>query len=365
MKEDLTNELTARNEYSVIGVMSGTSLDGLDLALVHFTRKSVSDPWSFDLRQTETLTYPEALQTQLKEAISFSEESLNSLNDELGTYIGGAIANFLQGRELQADLIASHGHTIFHQPKKGITLQIGSGQRIFESTGIPVVSNFRQADVKAGGQGAPLVPIGDRDLFGKYELALNLGGIANISFEKNDQRLAFDICPFNMALNELANQKGLNYDAGGELARRGKVDVNLLKALNDVGYIHKPAPKSLGLEDYLQDWQPLLRNSSICLEDKMATYVEHAAIQIADVINDSSGHSVLVTGGGAYHDFFISRLKVFSRANVVLPSQEIIEFKEALVFAYLGLLRLENKANCLASVTGANYDVCGGDIVGL
>lgn len=354
-----------RNECSVIGVMSGTSLDGLDLAYVQFSRKSPAAPWSFELWQTETLNYPETFLTQLKDAITYSEEKLSILNDELGTYIGGAIASFLHRRELQADLIASHGHTVFHQPNKGITLQIGSGQKIFEKTGIPVVSNFRQADVKSGGQGAPLVPIGDRDLFGKYDLALNLGGIANISFDKNGRRLAFDICPFNMALNELANQKGLKYDSEGELATRGQVDANLLKALNDVGYIYKPAPKSLGLEDYLQDWQPLLRNSSICLEDKMATYVEHAAIQIAGVINKSSGRSVLVTGGGAYHDFFISRLKVFSRANVVLPSQEIIEFKEALVFAYLGLLRLENKPNCLSSVTGADHDVCGGDIVGL
>lgn len=365
MKEDITNELIGRNEYSVIGVMSGTSLDGLDLALVSFTRNSPITPWTFKIEQTETLTYPEKLLSQLKEAITFSEDMLNKLNETLGYYIGEAIRNFLQRSESQVDLIASHGHTVFHQPEKGVTLQIGSGQRIFDAVGIPVVSNFRQADVKAGGQGAPLVPIGDRDLFTEYDLALNLGGIANISFNKNGSRLAFDICPFNMALNEFADQKGLRYDSGGELASGGRVDTNLLQALNDVGYIHKPAPKSLGLEDYLQDWQPLLRNSSICLEDKMATYVEHAAIQIADVINNSSGHSVLVTGGGAYHDFFISRLKRFSRAYVVLPSQEIIEFKEALVFAYLGLLRLENKANCLASVTGADYDVCGGDIVGL
>ena len=196
-------------------------------------------------------------------------------------------------------------------------------------------------------------------------MALNLGGIANISFDRNGKRQAFDICPFNMVLNDLAAEANLKFDDRGLLASQGKVQKNLFYQLNEISYLSKNAPKSLGLEDYLSDWQPLLRKSGLSLEDKMATCVEHLAHQISLVIRQANKAKVLVTGGGAYHDFFISRLRNFTLAEIVIPNQDIIEFKEALVFAYLGLLRLQNIPNCLSSVTGAPFDVCGGEIIGL
>lgn len=352
------------NQLKVVGVMSGTSLDGLDLALVHFEREDRNSGWSFRLERCETIVYPVELEASLKEAIDFSEEDIAKLDLELGHYIGKCVNAFLRKSSLKADLVASHGHTVFHQPDKGISLQIGAGRAIFETTGIPVVNNFREADVQAGGQGAPLVPIGDRDLFADYDLALNLGGIANASFDQNGKRVAFDICPFNMALNELAREKGLKFDDKGALASKGQVEEELLAELNKVPYLLKSEPKSLGLEDYLAHWQPILKKSRFSLECKLATFVEHAAEQIAKVINDSESKKVLISGGGCYHDFFISRLRNASKAELFIPDKEIIEFKEALIFAYLGLLRIQGRPNCLASVTGAKHDVCGGDFFG-
>lgn len=352
------------NELKVVGVMSGTSLDGLDLAIVHFKRKDEKARWSFSLEHCHTVTYPLELENDLKGAIHKSKDKIAELDLEFGKFIGQNVNDFLDSSSSEVDLIASHGHTVFHQPNEGITLQIGSGKAIFETTGIPVVNNFRQADVAAGGQGAPLVPIGDRDLFGEYDLALNLGGIANASFERKGDRIAFDICPFNMALNELAAEKGLKYDDKGSLASTGRVEHELLAELNDIAYLHKSEPKSLGLEDYLSQWQPILKKSGFSLESKMATFAEHAAIQIGRIINNSGSKNVLISGGGCYHDFFITRLKNASKAELFIPDKEIVEFKEAIVFAYLGLLRVKGNFNCLASVTGAKQNVCGGDLFG-
>lgn len=338
--------------------MSGTSLDGLDIILASFQK--TGQKWDFRIEKAETVTYPEDMSRDLRNAVDSNNKQLHDLDISLGRFIGNTVKHFLD--KDQVDFIASHGHTIFHQPEKGITLQIGSGEDIAESSGLPVINNFRVKDVSLGGQGAPLVPVGDRDLFSDYAYCLNLGGIANVSFERENTRLAFDICPFNMALNELANQNGLDYDDKGLMARKGKVDNQLLDALNKIPYLSDKAPKSLGLEDYRKYWQPLISSSSLYIEDKMCTFTEHAAMAIGKQLVGANDHKTLITGGGTFHDYFISRLKSYTATAIVIPNKQLIEFKEALVFAYLGLLRHSDRPNCLASVTGASQDSSGGDL---
>lgn len=343
--------------------MSGTSLDGLDLALVKFSW--TGGKWCFEVLKAETVSYDDELSKSLREAIDYSAEKLELLDRQLGHFIGEKVTSFCKDQPFVADFVASHGHTIFHQPEKGVTLQIGDAQSIKEVCGLPVINNFRQQDVNLGGQGAPLVPIGDRDLFSEYDICINLGGIANLSFQAHDARRAFDVCPFNMALNEIARSMGLHFDDGGRQASRGKVDTGLLEQLNAVPYLHSNGPKSLGFEDYRKFWQRILNDSDASATDKLRTFVEHAAIQIARAIDQASKNTrVLITGGGTFNAFFLSRLKQLSNADLVVPDEIIINYKEALVFAYLGLLRFHDLPNCLASVTGARADSSGGDKYG-
>ena len=348
-------------QYNIVGAMSGTSLDGLDLVLVNFTK--VEKKWHFNVEKAETITYPKELLEQLKFAIDQEKEEIKALDFRLGEFIGLAVNEFL-GTNQAVDFVASHGHTIFHQPEKGITMQIGNGQQITKTCGLPVINNFRTLDVSLGGQGAPLVPIGDRDLFSNYTYCLNLGGIANVSFQSEGNRVAFDICPFNMALNELANEKGLSFDDRGQIASKGVVNQDLLQALNQIPYLSQAPPKSLGLEDYRKFWLPLIASSSISVEDRMCTFTEHAAIQVAKSMMGTAGEKVLITGGGTYHDHFISRIQALCKSTICIPDTEIINFKEAVVFAYLGLLRHLGEPNCLCSVTGASRNSSGGEIYG-
>lgn len=352
----------SKNKYLILGVMSGTSVDGLDMALVEF-RKGVAK-WQFKVIHAQTSPYPTEWEERLKEAIFSSEENVQTLDSGYATYISGLINNFIKEKP-QPDLIASHGHTIFHQPDKGITVQIGNGDVISSNTGLPVVWDFRSLDVSLGGQGAPLVPVGDRDLFPDYDFCLNLGGIANISYQHAGERIAFDICPINMALNPLAQQLGKPFDKGGELARSGNINENLLTQLNEIPYCKETPPKSLGLEDYQQHWQPIIASNVCSIADKLRTTVEHVAIQVGKVINSIEPNgSVMVAGGGALNTFFIERLRANTQAKVIIPEREIIEFKEAIVFAYLALLRINGQPNCLASVTGAQRDNSGGKLSG-
>lgn len=354
----MIESLSHKQSFKVVGVMSGTSLDGLDVALVRFDWE---DSWRFNLEKAVVVKYPNALQKALTSAIDQGSSSLKKLDSELGDFIGEAIsASFHQG-DSSIDFIASHGHTVFHQPDKGLTLQIGDGTRINSRAGLPVVNNFRAKDVSLGGQGAPLVPIGDRDLFGTYDYCLNLGGIANISYQSAGERLAADICPMNMALNALSEKLGEPFDDEGKLAAGGNIDSILLEELNAIDFLMKRGPKSLGYEDYRALWLPILDNSEISVTDKLTTFCEHVAIQVS---NNLKKGKILCTGGGAYNQYFVSRLKEISGLEVVIPSPEIIEFKEAIVFAYLGLLRVLGQPNCLASVTGAEKDNLGGDLYG-
>jgi len=354
--------MSKTNDYLILGVMSGTSVDGLDLALVQFRHAQGS--WAFELKAAQTMPYSKAWSDDLKTAIDFREPELKAFDLEYGMYLGKCINDFLADKP-KPDFVASHGHTVLHQPEKGITLQVGNGDQINQTCGLPVVSDFRSLDVKLGGQGAPLVPIGDRDLFSEFDYCLNLGGIANVSFEEGGQRRAFDICPINMALNPLAQLLGHEYDHQGDFAREGQLDSELLDSLNQIPYCKAPYPKSLGLEDYLKHWQPLIASSTSSTPDKLNTLVEHVAIQIAAVVNHGKpGSQLLVTGGGAFNIYFMDRLQAQCRADVVIPKSDIVEFKEAIVFAYLGLLRKLDLPNCLASVTGASKDNSGGILTG-
>ena len=358
----MSKTVSKKQHFLVLGVMSGTSVDGLDLALVAFEK--VGDHWQFSLQAADTVPYPAAWVQDLKGAISFSDHELNAFDLEYGMYIGKAVKEFLADKA-QPDFIASHGHTVFHQPEKGVTLQVGNGEVISRECGLPMIYDFRTLDVLLGGQGAPLVPIGDRDLFHAYDLCLNLGGIANLSFHEGGNRRAFDICPINMALNPQAQLLGAEYDQDGQWARQGKIDESLLRALNDIAFCHQPYPKSLGLEDYLQHWEPIINASSISAYDKLSTIVEHVAMQIAAVVKAQNPEGkLLITGGGAFNSYFIERLQAHCQAHITIPDAKIIAFKEAIVFAYLGLLRLHELPNCLASVTGASRDNSGGKMSG-
>ena len=338
--------------------MSGSSLDGLDLALVKF--KEEGEHYDFQILAAETLPYPDFWKTQLSEAFHKQPEELTQLDKDYGRYLGEQVLAFAKKHNATPDFVASHGHTIFHKPEQHYTLQIGDGQELAKACGFLVINDFRSEDVSKGGQGAPLVPIGDKLLFSDYEICLNIGGIANVSYDENGQRIAYDLCITNQALNYLAQMEGLPYDRDGELARSGEVDFTLLKKLNNLPFFIQEPPKSLGrefFETYQKDW---LKGLSV--PDMLATFVEHIALQIALPISFLPKGKILCTGGGARNKYLIERLQARTKHEVVVPKKMIIDYKEALVFAFLGLLRLEGKTNVLASVTGAESDSCSGRI---
>ncbi|MBK9413585.1 MAG: anhydro-N-acetylmuramic acid kinase [Bacteroidetes bacterium] len=346
------------SKYNVVGIMSGTSLDGVDLAYCTFLHEL---NWKFQFHFGKTIPYSNQWKEKLKTAQFLSPEELNALDEEFGTYLGGLVKDFIDERNLEVDFISSHGHTIFHQPQKGITVQIGSGQAIKNVTGKTVVCDFRKGDVALGGQGAPLVPIGDKLLFSQMDYCLNLGGIANISFEKNNERIAFDICACNIVLNELVGERELVYDEDGEIARTGKLNKALLEELNQINFYKQPFPKSLGREDIDREVFPVLARYEISLEDRLNTFCKHIAIQISEVLGqDISDAKMLITGGGTLNKFLLECIEDKCNLKIVIPPKDIIDFKEAIIFAFLGVLRIRNESNCLKSVTGAERDSSGG-----
>ena len=345
-------------ETTAIGLMSGSSLDGLDIALVRFTE--VNEKYRFQILEAETLPYPDAWKKQLSEAFHKQPSELTELDKAYGQYLGEQVLAFAQKHNAAPDFVASHGHTIFHKPEEHYTLQIGDGQALADACGFLVINDFRSEDVSKGGQGAPLVPIGDQLLFSDYEICLNIGGIANVSYDENGKRIAYDICIANQALNYLAQRKGLDYDRDGNLAQSGKVDMDLLKKLNKHPFYGQMPPKSLGREFFETYQKDLLKDISV--EDLLATFTEHIALQIALGVSHLPKGRILVTGGGARNKFLMERLQARSSHEVVVTDKMIIDYKEALVFAFLGLLRMGGKTNVLASVTGAESDSCSGKI---
>ncbi len=347
-----------RNFLYIIGLMSGTSLDGIDLVYVKFSK---SDIKSFEILYSETIPYSKKWKGILQEAISFSDDKLIILDKEYGRLLGNEINIFIDKYGIKTiDFIASHGHTILHQPENKMTLQIGNGQTISSITNRKTVCDFRTQDVALGGQGAPLVPIGDEILFADYDFCLNLGGFSNISFKQNDQRIAFDISPVNIVLNFYAQRLGYEYDKGGLLATEGTINSELLEKLNGLEFYKKPPPKSLGLEWVQEVIFPLIDAIEVDNKNILRTFLEHTAIQIGKIIYRNT--SVLVTGGGVFNSFLMQRIAYYSKTKITLPTKEIINYKEALIFAFLGLLKVDNQINCLKSVTGANKDHSSGKI---
>ncbi len=348
-------------KITAIGIMSGTSLDGLDMCLAEF---HYDGKWYYRIIRAACVEYDEFWKRKLGTAYQLTAEQLQHLHEEFGQFIGENVNSFLRSNHLEKpELICSHGHTVFHQPEKGITVQIGDGQTIANETGITCINDFRSLDVSLGGQGAPLVPIGDELLFSEFDACLNLGGFSNISFKEDGERRAFDICPVNIVLNELANRLNQPFDRNGELSRSGKLNEALLDELNRLDLYTEEIRPSLAREWVESTINPILRASSLSEVDLMRTFVEHVAIQIARVIErKSAGGRVLVTGGGAYNSFLLERMNVYCLADLVIPDKQTIEFKEALIFAFLGVLRMNDQINVLRSVTGAERDSCSGAV---
>jgi len=339
-----------------IGLMSGTSLDGVDLV---YTKFDFVNSYSFQIINSTTIPYPKKWLALLKEAFYFNKKQLQELDIVYGKYLATLILDFIKSNAItELDFIASHGHTIHHKPNEGYTLQIGDGQTIASITGFKTICDFRSQDVALGGQGAPLVPIGDKLLFANYKYCLNLGGFANISFETNNIQIAFDIGAVNTVLNHYAFKLGFTYDDNGVIAKSGNLIPTLLNELNALKFYKTKYPKSLGFEYVTTVLLPLIDKYNSTEKDILRTYVEHIAFQIAIQIIETG--SVLVTGGGVFNSFLMERIKHFSKNKIIIPNKDIIDFKEALIFAFLGLLKTENKINCLKSVTGASKDHCSG-----
>lgn len=341
--------------------MSGTSLDGLDLA--YCVLQKLPSGWTYTIEVAQTIEYSKTWYTRLKELPNQPMFLLPKTDSFFGKYIGQCINQFIKEHALQVDYIASHGHTIFHNPAENYTTQIGSGAAIYAETGIPTIVDFRSVDVALGGQGAPLVPIGDELLFSEYDACLNLGGFANISYKENGHRIAFDIVPCNLVLNEYALRANKPYDENGEIARSGVLVPDLLNALNSLSYYNQGVTsKSLGREWVETHIYPIVNQFNSPIQDVLSTLTEHIALQIAPYCKPKT----LVTGGGGYNHYLLERLQLRKpeKTTIVIPESNLIHFKEALIFALLGCLRLEQEPNALSSVTGSNVNSIGGCIYG-
>ena len=349
--------------------MSGSSLDGIDIVDVDFWHDG---KWHFEIVAKDNFDYNDEWRKALADAFYYNENQLKDIDYQYGKFLGQVTKQFIDKYNLHTEIVASHGHTIFHRPQEHYTLQIGDGQALANECGITVINDFRTEDVLKGGQGAPLVPIGDKLLFSDYHICLNIGGIANVSYDVDGQRIAYDICIANQAVNYLAgrvkthNFASRQYDRDGIIARSGTIDNQLLSALNSHPFYSQKYPKSLGREFFEENIKPLLENRND-IANMMATFVEHIAIQISKSVDDVKTQNfasllMLITGGGAKNKFLVERIQAHTKHQVVVPSDDIIDYKEALVFAFLGLLRNRNEINVLKSVTGADSDSSSGRI---
>ena len=337
--------------------MSGTSLDGLDICYSKFIKTKSN--WDFQILTSETIPYSSEWEHALKNAIRLPSEELLKLDVDYGFYLGEKTSEFISKHKIiNLDLIASHGHTVFHQPKNKFTLQIGDGRAIKSKINKTVIYDFRSQDVILGGNGAPLVPIGDELLFSNFDACLNLGGFSNISLKRNGKRIAFDICPVNIILNDLALKLGKKFDDNGDLARTGLIDYELLDQLNQLKFYQEKAPKSLGIEWINEQVLPLIKTQKT--EDLLASFTEHSAVQIAKILDEFDVKNIFITGGGTYNNYLIEKIKAKTKTEIQIPKKEIIEYKEALIFAFMGVLRSLNLDNVLSSATGSQNDHCSG-----
>jgi anhydro-N-acetylmuramic acid kinase len=346
--------------FTVVGMMSGTSLDGMDLVLARFSRKK--EVWQYEILKAETTEYSAGWKKKLSTAPGMYAEEFMLLHNEYGSYVGRKVKEFLSDVTIRADLVSSHGHTIFHQPGRRFTFQLGSGIHIANESGITTVCDFRTQDVALGGQGAPLVPVGDRLLFGGYSFCLNLGGFANISKESRGSRIACDICPVNIVANELAARMEMEFDRDGMAGRKGKVIHQLVNDLNNLDFYRQTGPKSLGREWIESVFMPVIDRYQASAEDLLRSLYEHIAVQISSYINAYESGNVLLTGGGALNTYLVELIREKSKSAIEVPDDLLVKFKEALIFAFLGLLKYRNEVNCYASVTGALYDSSSGTV---
>ncbi|MBT4415921.1 MAG: anhydro-N-acetylmuramic acid kinase [Flavobacteriaceae bacterium] len=348
------------NSIYVIGLMSGTSLDGLDICFVSFKKSNYS---KYNIINSKTYSYNEKWIEKLKKSIFLNKQELKKIDIEYGTLISNYLKEFISEFSIdKIDLISSHGHTVFHEPNKGKTLQIGDGKTINKIVKTDVVCDFRTQDVKYKGQGAPLVPIGDLHLFSNYKFCLNLGGFSNVSIKDNNKIKAFDICPVNTVLNHYSKKMGYTFDQDGVLSKKGTVNLDLLNQLNQMSFYNKLGPKSLGIEFVKSKVIPLIDSHILNPKDILRTYIEHISDQISKSIGSYFNDRILISGGGTYNNTLIDSIKTKVKSKVIIPDSQIIDYKEALIFAYMGLLKSKEKINCLKSVTGAIKDHSSGKI---
>lgn len=340
--------------------MSGTSLDGLDIAFCELRHNK--NQWEFTILEAETVNYTQVWKQILQESPGLDGQGLALLNSSYGHWIGQTVNQFINKHSITPRLIASHGHTIYHRPQDKMTLQIGSGAAIAAETGIITVSDFRSLNIALGGQGAPLVPIGDMLLFGEYDGCVNIGGFANISIKSGKGRKAFDICPVNIVLNLLSEKIGLPFDPAGSNAAGGEFNKVLFDKLENLNFYSQEGPKSLGKEWVDKEIHPLLNESRMPVADMLCTFTHHAAAQISKNLPQIKGSRVIFTGGGTHNTYLLELIREKSSCELVIPSDNVIEYKEALVFALLGVLRMEGKNNCLAEATGSCCDCSSGAV---
>jgi anhydro-N-acetylmuramic acid kinase len=344
--------------FRVLGIMSGSSFDGVDLAFCELINEK--NKWSYSILNAETVPYNKSWFEKLKEAEIVPGEMLVKLHHDFGIYLGFLSRSFIEKNRLKVDLIASHGHTVFHQPMNGISFQLGEGQALATTSGNTVINDFRVKDIQMGGQGAPLVPIGDKLLFGEFGYCLNIGGIANISFQEKGNRIAFDVCPANQILNHLSQQLGKFFDQSGAIAESGRINHDLLEKLNNDPFYQKSHPKSLSNQYVHDHFIQLIDDCNDSFKNKLNTAITHIVDQLVSVFGENVSGSMLVTGGGAHNNYLINQIKLRLPVEIAIPDHLLIDYKEALVFALLGVLRIRNEVNCLASVTGAKADSCCG-----
>lgn len=350
--------------YNVIGLMSGSSLDGLDIAFVEIT--DVRNDWSYEIKEATCIPFEDGLRAQLKQAAALPVPEFLRLHTRLGKWMGEQVNLFIENNQLhhKVHFIASHGHTVFHEPQNGTSTQIGDGAGIAATTGLTTISDLRNMDVALGGQGAPIVPLADRMLFKEYNFCLNIGGIANITIN-TEHPVAFDICPANQLLDHYAQKMGRSYDEGGDLARGGTVNRELLQQLNAQSYYTLPAPKSLS-NDFAGTLHQLADASGLSSVDVLTTYTAHIAEQVAKAIADYPKEPVqkmLITGGGAFNSYLVEQLQLaLPEVELVVPEQALIEHKEALAMGLIGVLRWREEHNVLSSVTGASRNSIGGAV---
>jgi anhydro-N-acetylmuramic acid kinase len=349
-----------KNTYHVIGLMSGTSLDGLDIAYCRFDLKNKK--WHYDIIKASTVPYSEKWKYMFLSAKTLTANEFALLHSTYGHFIGNSVKEFMDSHKIKIDLIASHGQTVFHQPENGVTSQIGSGAAIAAVTACTVVSDFRSMDVALYGQGAPLVPMGDEILFGEFDACLNIGGFTNISYQADGKRIAYDVCPANAVLNYLAQKAGKDYDDKGKMSAKGKISETLLAKLNSSEYYKAAKPKSMGYEWMDVHIMQHLYQCTLPVNDQLRTFTEHIAVQISDNIKACGAKTTLLTGGGAHNTFLVKRINALLDTELTIPSALMVDYKEALIFAFLGVLRLRNEVNCLKSATGASRDSCGGAV---